>query len=234
VPTLDHNSDLYAEQGCPACAVMCHPGALYEGTLPLLTKTTVIVDRESNVNVTDHAQTTNVLRRQFGRACSWMILPPDFSRHFRLFFSQNRTALFPAPSKYVFLLSVTLAVAATAQITPPFPDFAVPTVTIAKIANVARTSIAVYTPETTIDSWECATKKYSEYLQPPMPTGSFLEVYYNHSDAIYKECEEKLPKPLTTFPACPSVAKASWCAVSLGSRLYFRTILTRCSTFNLS
>jgi hypothetical protein len=102
VPTLDHNSDLYAEQGCPACAVMCHPGALYEGTLPLLTKTTVIVDRESNVNVTDHAQTTNVLRRQFGRACSWMILPPDFSRHFRLFFSQNRTALFPAPSKYVF------------------------------------------------------------------------------------------------------------------------------------
>jgi hypothetical protein len=47
-----------------------------------------------------------------------------------------------------------------------------------------------------------------------MPTGHLLDVYYDHSDAIYKECEDKLPKPFTTFPACQSIAKASWCAVS--------------------
>jgi hypothetical protein len=82
-------------------------------------------------------------------------------------------------------------------------------------ASLPTTSIAIYTPrETPIDSWLCATKNFSDYLSPPMPTGNILDIYYNHSDKIYKECEDKLPKPFTTFPACPSVAKASWCAVS--------------------
>ena len=82
-------------------------------------------------------------------------------------------------------------------------------------ASLPTISIAIYTPrETTIDSWLCATKNVSDYLSPPMPTGKILDIYYNHSDKIYKECEDKLPKPFTTFPACPSVAKASWCAVS--------------------
>ncbi|KAF1968897.1 hypothetical protein BU23DRAFT_654992 [Bimuria novae-zelandiae CBS 107.79] len=80
-------------------------------------------------------------------------------------------------------------------------------------ASVPTTSIAVYTPPVaTIDSWLCATKNFSDYLTPPMPTGHLLDIYYDHSDAIYKECEDKIPKPFTTFPACPSVAKASWCA----------------------
>jgi hypothetical protein len=105
--------------------------------------------------------------------------------------------------------------------------------TTARPASIATTSIAVYTPETSIDSWVCATKNYSEYLQPPMPTGELLDVYYDHSDAIYKECEEKLPKPLTTFPACPSVAKASWCAVGFMLHLYLGAMLTCYSMFNL-
>lgn len=50
-----------------------------------------------------------------------------------------------------------------------------------------------------------------------MPTGHLLEVYYDHADKIYEECEATISKPFTTYPACPSVAKASWCAVSVGS-----------------
>lgn len=84
-------------------------------------------------------------------------------------------------------------------------------------ASLPTTSIAIYTPPVAnVDSWLCATKNFSDYLNPPMPTGRLLDDYYDHSDAIYKECEDKLPKPFTTFPACPSVAKASWCAVSQG------------------
>jgi hypothetical protein len=139
------------------------------------------------------------------------------------------------------LLFVTLAATTTAQFTTSVQGSGTATVTVARSttprpASVATTSFAVYTPETTIDSWECVTKKYSQYLQPPMPTGHLLEVYYDHSDAIYKECEEKLPKPLTTFPACPSVAKASWCAVSpeVSCDVLVRTILMYCSAFNLS
>jgi|SRR5690242_1283886 len=75
-------------------------------------------------------------------------------------------------------------------------------------------SFAVYTPDTTIDSWTCATKNISDYLKPPMPTAHMLDVFYDHSDKIYAECEANIPKPFTTYPACPSVAKASWCAVS--------------------
>jgi hypothetical protein len=77
-------------------------------------------------------------------------------------------------------------------------------------ASTARpvTSIAIYTPATTADSWQCATKNVSDYLTPPMPTGQLLDTYYEHSDKIYEECEDK---PLT---ACPSVTKERWCALS--------------------
>ncbi|KAH9862715.1 hypothetical protein J1614_010808 [Plenodomus biglobosus] len=78
-------------------------------------------------------------------------------------------------------------------------------------------SFAVYTPDTTIDSWTCATKNISDYLKPPMPTAHMLDVFYDHSDKIYAECEANIPKPFTTYPACPSVAKASWCAVTVPS-----------------
>jgi hypothetical protein len=120
-----------------------------------------------------------------------------------------------------FLISImTLAATATAELTTLVQGFATPTVTItksldARAASVATTSIAVYTPDTTMDSWECATRNYSDYLQPPMPTGDLLEVYINHAHDIYEECEKDLRPPFTTYPACPSMAKASWCAVSL-------------------
>ncbi|KAH4803042.1 hypothetical protein HBH61_179510 [Parastagonospora nodorum] len=53
-----------------------------------------------------------------------------------------------------------------------------------------------------------AQPRTSPYLKPPMPTGQLLNTYYEHSDKIYEECEDK---PST---ACPSVAKESWCALS--------------------
>lgn len=84
----------------------------------------------------------------------------------------------------------------------------------ARPASAATTSYARYTPIKSIDPWQCATKNISDYLLPPMPTGDLLNVYYDHSGAIYRECEEHIPKPFTSYPACPSVAKASWCAVS--------------------
>ncbi|KAH7092265.1 hypothetical protein FB567DRAFT_545440 [Paraphoma chrysanthemicola] len=85
----------------------------------------------------------------------------------------------------------------------------------ATVTSAPKPSIAVYTPTTTADSWECATKNFTDYLSPPMPTGNLLDIYYSHSDKIYKECEDKLPKPFTEFPACKSMAKASWCEVSV-------------------
>jgi hypothetical protein len=84
----------------------------------------------------------------------------------------------------------------------------------ARPGSAPTNSVAVYTPDNTIDSWICATKNTSDYLKPPMPTAHMLDVFYDHSDKIYAECEADLPKPFTSFPACPSVAKASWCAVS--------------------
>ena len=93
------------------------------------------------------------------------------------------------------------------------------TASTARPASAVTTSYARYTPIKTIDSWECATKNISDYLLPPMPTGGLLEVYYDHSGVIYSECEEHIPKPFTSYPACPSVAKASWCAVSSSRHL---------------
>ncbi len=117
------------------------------------------------------------------------------------------------------LFLLTVIATAAAQFTTSVQETGPVTITYAS-ASTARpaiiptTSIAVYTPPaTTIDPWQCATKNISDYLKPPMPTGHLLDIYYDHSDAIYKECEDKLPKPFTTFPACPSVAKVSWCKV---------------------
>ncbi|KAH7068310.1 hypothetical protein BKA63DRAFT_521531 [Paraphoma chrysanthemicola] len=84
----------------------------------------------------------------------------------------------------------------------------------ATVTSAPRPSIAVYTPTTTVDSWQCVTKNFTDYLNPPIRTGNLLDIYYNHSDKIYKECEDKLPKPFTEFPACKSMARASWCAIS--------------------
>jgi hypothetical protein len=80
--------------------------------------------------------------------------------------------------------------------------------------STARPANTPTTPTATDDPWTCATKDYSDYLQPPKPTGHLLDVYYDHGDAIFKKCEESFPGPLTEIPVCPSLTAASWCAVS--------------------
>jgi hypothetical protein len=86
-------------------------------------------------------------------------------------------------------------------------------VTSASPASIATDSVASHTPEP--DTWDCVTYNMSDYLQPPMPTGRLLDIYYDHSDKMYQECEDKLPKPFTSYPACTSMATASWCAVRI-------------------
>jgi hypothetical protein len=77
---------------------------------------------------------------------------------------------------------------------------------------IVTASVPSHTPKP--DGWDCVTYNISDYLEPPLPTGHLLNIYYNHSDKIYQECEDKLPKPFTSFPACSSIEAASWCAVS--------------------
>lgn len=114
---------------------------------------------------------------------------------------------------FLLLLLATIPIA-TAQFTTPMEGTKGIIVTSVSV-SIPEPSIAVYTPSaTTIESWLCATKNLSDYLKPPMPTGELLEIYYDYSDTVNKECEDKIPKPFTTFPACPSIAKARWCAVS--------------------
>jgi len=79
----------------------------------------------------------------------------------------------------------------------------------ARPASIPTASIAIYPPEPGPDSWLCVTKNYSDYLHPPMPTGHLLDVYYDHADAIFKECMDKLPEALTSLPDCTSIAKES-------------------------
>lgn len=108
-----------------------------------------------------------------------------------------------------YLLFLAAAVTAVAQLTS---SVGVSTIsTSASPASIATESMASHTPEP--DSWDCITYNMSDYLHPPMPTGRLLDIYYDHSDKIYQECEDKLPKPFTSFPACASMATASWCAV---------------------
>ncbi|KAH8692465.1 hypothetical protein GQ44DRAFT_719864 [Phaeosphaeriaceae sp. PMI808] len=114
-----------------------------------------------------------------------------------------------------YYIIVTAASTMSQFTTPVFHSEGASTITsMASPGSMPTAPGAVYTPADTLDSWLCATKNYSDYLQPPMPTGHLLDIYYDHSDKIYEECEAKLPKPFTSFPACPSVAKASWCALS--------------------
>lgn len=108
----------------------------------------------------------------------------------------------------VFCLFV-VANTALAQVTSSVKVSTV--VTGASPAPVMTMSIATHTPKP--DGWDCVTYNISDYLEPPMPTGPLLDIYYDHSDKIYQECEDKLPKPFTSFPACTSMAAASWCAV---------------------
>jgi exo-beta-1,3-glucanase (GH17 family) len=112
---------------------------------------------------------------------------------------------------YLILIASSVA----AQLTTSSQDSSSTTIAVTSFAEPASTasvSSVVYT-QPIYDSWQCATKNISAYLQPPMPTGHMLDIYYDHSDKIYAECESKLAKPFTTFPACQTMAQESWCAV---------------------
>lgn len=120
----------------------------------------------------------------------------------------------------MFALFVTFSLATNAV--AQFASVTIPTtrqfvasniVSTARPASTASVPVAIWTPHDTGDSWQCATKNITNYLKPPMPTGILLDAYYEHADNVYEDCEKSIPQPFTSYPACPSVAKESWCAV---------------------
>lgn len=108
------------------------------------------------------------------------------------------------------------AVAQSASVTIPTTRLAASNIiSTAQPASTASVPIAIWTPHDIGDSWQCATKNITNYLKPPMPTGILLDAYHKHADSIYEECEKTISQPFTAYPPCPSVAKASWCAVRI-------------------
>lgn len=76
-------------------------------------------------------------------------------------------------------------------------------VTVAAI-NPSSLSILLPTAKPTVkeDYWMCATKNYSSFFNPPLPTGTLLSAIMSYSDKLLESCTE---------PICPYPEASEWC-----------------------